>query len=126
MVKFKLRPTRDGAKVVHRTTLYRRRIREEFPLEHSIAKAKDSLRKRKEIEKLKSDQSREVRMKKKYELEMQAVRQRNYIQGKEKDGKKQKELQQKAAEQGIGTEIESNVDIDDGTRRSYITEVAEN
>ena len=31
----------------------------------------------------------------------------------------QKELQQKTVEQGIGTEIESNVDIDDGKRRSY-------
>ena len=65
MVKFKLPPTRDGVEVVHRTTLYRRRIKEEFPLEHSIAKAKDSFRKREETEKLKSDQSREGRMKKK-------------------------------------------------------------
>ena len=59
MVKFKLHPTRDVAEVVHPTTHHRRHIREEFPLEHPIAKAKDPLRKRKETEKLKSDQSRE-------------------------------------------------------------------
>ena len=36
---------------------------------------------------MKNDQSREGQMKKKYELEMQAGRQRKYIQRKEKDGK---------------------------------------
>ena len=117
MVKFKLRvrPTRDGAEGVHRTTVYRRRIKEENPLEHSIVKAKDSLRKRQERQKLKSDQLREGRIKKKHELEMQAIRQRKYRERK-KIEKQQKELQQKAAEQET-TEIESNVDLDDGTRR---------
>ena len=33
--------------------------------------------------------------------------------------KHKKELQQQAVERGIGTEIESNVDINDGTRGSY-------
>ena len=90
MTKFNLRirPAKSQL-TVYCTNEYQRRIKDENPEVHLITKAKDRERKRREQEKAKGGKSRDARMKKQRNNELQAIRQKNYRQKKKQQRKQQ-------------------------------------